>query len=116
MSPGAAATYSFGFLTAYGRVRCRFRAEMPLHSGSCSSPRCFSRPSIRPTVDVDVLNPAVRSSTTSLSLPQRGYCSLKDRTASTSCGEYSGCRTRFGRCERFSRVSRCFPEYRFFQR
>lgn len=116
ISPGASAAYSRGSLTAYGRLRYRFRAERPLPGGSCGIPRSCSRRSIRPTVAVDVLYESLCSSTMSLSLPQRGCCSLRARTAAISSGEYSSCRTRLGRCERSCSVSRCCTEYRFFQR
>ena len=55
---------------------------------------------MRPTVEVEVVCPSWRTSHTSLSLPQRGYCRRSCRTASTSWADQAGLHTRCGREER----------------
>lgn len=109
-SPGASATYYFGFFTAYGRFLWRFLADIRLHIGSHNNPRSFSRRNILPTIDAASENRSSRSITTSLSLPHQGYYSLSVRIVSTISAEHSGLRVRLGRWEHSSGLSRYFSE------
>src|SRR6267378_5681384 len=57
---------------------------------------------MRPTMEVEMRHFSRASSTTSLSLPQRGYCWRRDKTRSANAGAQVGWRTLRGRCERSS--------------
>jgi DNA-binding CsgD family transcriptional regulator len=69
-----------GLRMAHGRLR-NFRRAC---RRSCSAPRRFRWARMRPTMEVETLRISRWSSTTSLSLAQRGYCLRRDNTRSAN--------------------------------
>ena len=102
--------------TRVGTTPQPLRVEMVLRRGSLSTPRAFKELSIRPTIEVDTCQPRSRIITTSLSFPQRGYCSLRCRTAKANSRDQVGLRSRLGLWLLSSKLLRSLELYRPFHR
>lgn len=105
-SPGWRMGQKRGFRRAHGRPRILRRWVGIFAADSTSTPRRFPSFRIRPTIEVESRRFLRRSSTTSLSFPQRGYSRRSVRTASACAADQVGWRRRCGRCERSSRAAR----------
>ena len=114
--PGFLYTIPFGLAYRVGTTPQPLRVEMVLRRGSLSTPRAFKELSIRPTIEVDTCQPRSRIITTSLSFPQRGYCSLRCRTAKANSRDQVGLRSRLGLWLLSSKLLRSLELYRPFHR